>query len=152
MKNNKFSLLLLLIIPCLCFFGCTKNDVGVVDFEQFPNTWTLKEYLEDGIDKSSEISLQNLRHKFVKGGFYGFSYWYTDALGQKDSLIDTSYEFYEDENQLSLYYASDSIFVSNNLMLNQSMHFEVIKLNTTEFWCTHEKDGVSFELRFTSEK
>lgn len=152
MKNNKYRFLFLLIISCLCLFRCSKNDVGVVDFEQFSNTWTLKEYLEDGIDKSSEISLQNLTYKFVKGGFYGFSYWYTDDLGQTDSLIDTSYEFYEEVNQLHLYYTSDSIFVSNNFMLNQSMYFEIVKLNPTELWCQYEENGISFELRFISKK
>lgn len=152
MIKTQYYLPVLLLLVSILLYSCKKEqELPLIDYDKRVNTWVLDKFYKNGANNTPNLTLTDLNYKIEDGGFYGFTFWYTDAAGEKQDSINSTYGIYEERNEIFLNYSADSIHISNEFVLSATMIFGVSKLDENNFWFEYEELGNLFELRFVPE-
>lgn len=120
--------------------GCKKYEEGGLVSKTEKNltkTWKLQQYLRNGNDETSLLIISNYEETYVDNGVY--SRTYIDSDNENESEVGT-WAFVKDQKKLNISGVS-SIDLTNQTGTVSSSHYNILKLDDSEFWYSYTNGG-----------
>lgn len=141
--------LYLLLSMSILLIGCQKfEDGGYVrkTEKNLVKTWSLSEYLVNGVDKTSSIKIKNYSESYDDSGNYTRNY-----IDHKNEQEDEkgSWKFEKENKRLSISGVS-SIYITDETGTISSSYFNILKLDDNEFWYSYENGSEIHEFHLKS--